>query len=165
MTPSPSDRRKIRDRATLRDTLVLALGNLLRGDDGAGPAIVDLLAGNLPSYVVVEDGGTPGLTTVLLMHGYHRVIIVDAADMGLEPGLWKRFGVGALSTGDLHQIGALHDADLAKALKLGRALGVLPADIVIYGIQPAATGRETGLSDPVQQAVQSIAHEIAGEVS
>jgi hydrogenase maturation protease len=165
MTPSESDRRRIRDKAVLRDTLVLALGNPLRGDDGAGPAIVDLLAGNLPSYVVVEDGGTPGLTTVLLMHGYRRVIIVDAADMGLEAGQWRRFGADALSAGDLHQIGTLHDAGLAEALELGRALGVLPADIVIYGIQPAAIGWEVGLSEAVKQAVQSVAHEIAGEVS
>lgn len=165
MTLFAADRPAIREGGNIQDTLVLALGNPLRGDDGAGAAVIDALGGNLPPWVVVEDGGTPGLTTVLLMEGYRRVIIVDAADMGLAAGAWRRFGPDALSGGDLRDIGTLHDAGLAEALELGRALGVLPTDIVIYGIQPGLVGWEEGLSAPVRQAIHTVAREILGEVS
>ena len=42
------------------ETLVLALGNPLRGDDGAAGAVLAQLAGlPLPDTVVLRDGGTP----------------------------------------------------------------------------------------------------------
>jgi len=164
MTLSTADRITVREGDDIQETLILALGNTLRGDDGAGAAVLDALGGNLPPGVVVEDGGTPGLTTVLLMEGYQRVIIVDAADMGLEAGAWRRFGPEALSGGDLRDIGTLHDAGLAEALELGRALGVLPADIVIYGIQPTEIGWTEGLSASVAGSVPVVAEQIRREL-
>lgn len=37
------------------------------------------------------DAGTPGCEMVLLMQGYHRVIVIDAADMERAPGEWRVF--------------------------------------------------------------------------
>jgi hypothetical protein len=50
-------------------TLVLALGNPLRGDDGIGAAILEALARSesLPQDVTLLDGGVAGLETALLM--------------------------------------------------------------------------------------------------
>jgi hydrogenase maturation protease len=152
------------------NTLVLALGNPLRGDDGVGAAVVEaLLAAGAPPGVDVLDGGTPGLETVLLMQGYRRVVVVDAADMGHEPGAWTRFTREEvqLGSGDLHEIGILHAAGLAEALALGEALDVLPPEIVIYGVQPSEVGWGPGLSAPVEAAVPmvcaAIIHELTGD--
>src|SRR3990170_2803955 len=49
------------------------------GDDGAGIEVVNELQGSdLPEYVDVIDGGTPGVGLIDLMSGYSRVIVVDA---------------------------------------------------------------------------------------
>src|SRR3990172_358808 len=76
-------------------TLVLALGSPLRGDDGVGAEILRELAAGapVPQDVDFVDGGTPRLETALLLQGYQRAIIIDAAEMGRRPGEWARIGV------------------------------------------------------------------------
>ena len=149
--------------------IVLCLGNLLRGDDGAGVAVHHRLAeeASLPEDVELVDGGTPGLETVLLLQDYQRAIIIDAADMGRRPGEWVRFSPEnvLLESGDLALRGTLHSAGLAEALQLGKALGVLPPEIVIYGIQPQEIGWTEGLSEPVQAAVTAVCAAILDEIA
>ncbi len=120
----------------------------------------------LPEDVDLVDGGTAGLETVLLLQGYQRAIIVDAAEMGRQPGEWLRFThrEATLEAGDLALRGTLHSVGLAEALALGEALGSLPAEIVIYGIQPKDIGWEEGLSEPVQAAIPAVCAAIRAEV-
>lgn len=136
-------------------TLVLALGNPLRGDDGIGAAILDALP-EMPADVVLLDGGTPGLDLVLSLQGHDRVIILDAADMGEPPGVWRQTQPDVLLANDSSLRGNLHNAGLSEALSLSEALGVLPPEIVILGIQPAEIGWEQGLSPPVAEAIPRV---------
>ena len=61
-----------------------------------------------------------------------------------------------LAARDMHLGGAVHDAGLAEALALGQALDILPAESMIYGVQPLRVGWSTGLSQPVQEAVPAV---------
>jgi hydrogenase maturation protease len=144
-------------------TLVLALGNILRGDDGVGAAVVEVLAARagLPG-VDWLDGGTPGFEAVLIMEGYERVIVVDAADMGDEPGAWRWFSADEvrLKSKDLHLRGTLHYAGLAEALSLGAALDILPPQIDIVGVQPEQIDWEIGMSAAVAAVVPVVADAI-----
>lgn len=150
------------------DTVVLALGNPLRGDDGAGAAVCEMLAqdARLPDHVRLVDGGTAGLETVLLLQGCRRAIIVDAAELGRAPGEWARFTREAaiLEPGGLGPGSSLHNAGLAEALALGDALGILPEVIILYGIQPQEIGWMPGLSEPVRVAVPAICAAILNEI-
>jgi hydrogenase maturation protease len=150
------------------DTIILALGNPLRGDDGAGQMVLEALSAwnDLPAGVELIDGGTAGLETVLLMDGCRRVIIVDAAEMGRQPGEWARFtpDEAALAGGSLADAGTLHAAGLGEALALGAALGRLPEEIVIYGIQPAEIDWKPGLSETVLTAAAAVASAISAEL-
>jgi len=151
----------------LASTLVLGLGNSLRGDDGAGPAVVAaLLLLDLPSHVDVVDGGVPGLETVLLLQGYERVIIVDAADMGLEPGEWRRFTPDTveLKSSENKLRGTLHAASLAEALVLGGALDVLPETLIIFGIQPQKIDWSPDISDALQGVLTDLTNAIVEEL-
>jgi hydrogenase maturation protease len=146
-------------------TLVLSLGNPLRGDDGVGTAVLTLLAAYpiIPPEVVLLDGGTPGLETVLLLEGYEKVIIIDAADMGLEPGAWRRFSSAKLAVQEANLTGTLHQAGLAEALALAEALNMLPDEVIVFGIQPAEIGWEPGLSVGVETAVSEVCKAILAE--
>ena len=149
-------------------TLILGLGNPFRGDDGVGPAVIAALnSQELTSDVVALDGGTPGLETVLIWQGYQRVIIVDAADMGMRPGSWKRFlpGEAVLPVGDGAMQGTLHAAGLAEALALAEALEILPPELVFYGVQPANTGWSADLTEVVSAAVPVLCEAISAEIS
>jgi len=144
-------------------TLVLALGNPQRGDDGAGPAVLERLASQpVPEDVELLDGGLAGLETALHLQHRRRAIILDAADFGAAPGAWRRVSLDALKLAAPDDAPGLHAAGLREALLLGEALGILPAEVVLYLIQPRQTGWEAGLSedvhaclDPVCQAVRS----------
>lgn len=147
--------------------LVLGLGNPLRGDDGVGPAVIAALqAWPLPPDFDLVDGGTPGLETVLLWQGYERVLIVDAAQMGLAPGAWRRFTLQEAQLQRAHNglRGTLHAAGLAEAVALAAALEALPPSLIIYGVQPLATEWGMGLSAAVATAVPQICQALAAEL-
>jgi hydrogenase maturation protease len=142
------------------NTLVVALGNLLRGDDGVATAVLTTLATThpLPETVTLLDGGTPGLETALLFQGVDHVIIIDAAEMGKPPGYWQRidFATAKLIGNPDAFKGTLHDAGLAEAILLADALNILPTKLQIFGIQPQAIGWEPGLSDVVAGVVKEV---------
>lgn len=72
--------------------LIIGCGNLLLGDDGFGPGVIDYLQNNyrLPDRVKLVDAGTGAgdlLLQILLGKDVPRVLIlVDAVDMGVLPG-------------------------------------------------------------------------------
>ena len=72
--------------------LVLGVGNLLMGDEGVGiHAIRELMERTHPPHVDIIDGGTAGLDLLHVMEGYQKVLIIDAVDVGEEPGAILRF--------------------------------------------------------------------------
>jgi hydrogenase maturation protease len=144
-------------------TLVLSLGNILRGDDGIGAAVLEQLETRaVPEHVTLVDGGTPGFETVLLWQGYERVIIIDAADMDGAPGVWHRFTPDdvRLQSRDLYLRGTLHYVGLAEALNLGAALHMLPPEIIIYGIQPRSIDWDIGLSPELIAVIPTVCDNI-----
>lgn len=148
-------------------TLVLALGNPLRGDDGVAQAVLAALEHRaLAEQVELVDAGTPGLQTALLVAGRSRVIIIDAADFGRSPGSVRRLELTAdnLSSTSLHP-DSLHTAGLLEALALASALGVLPPRVVLFGVQPRNLDYETELSAEVRAAIPALVDSIVLELS
>jgi hydrogenase maturation protease len=155
----------------VNETLVLGLGNPLRGDDGLGPAVIRWLqARGLPSGVTAVDGGTSGLELVLTLAGdlqgrpYRRALIVDAADLGRAPGEWVRFTPEQVRLRVHESALSLHAAGLAEALALGEALGTLPREVVLFGVQPASVDWSPGLSTQAQVAVPVVADAVLQEI-
>lgn len=148
-----------------RRILILGLGNPLRGDDGVGPRVVaELCRQGLPEGVEAVDGGTSGLDLLYLLEGWDRVIIVDAAILGRNPGEFLRF-----TPEDVHLVGNLvslssHSAGLADTLALARALGQTLPEIIIYGIQPEQMDWEEGLSPAVEASLPRLVKEIRKQV-
>jgi hydrogenase maturation protease len=146
----------IRDSLQVKQVLILGLGNPLLGDEGIGVRVAEELKGlELPDGVAVVEGGTAGLGLIGLMEGYQRVIIVDAADMGHPPGRVVRFTPSEAQLKveaplSLHQIG------LGQVLALAEALEMVPAELVIIGIQPSQIEGGVGLSPEVEGAILQI---------
>jgi hydrogenase maturation protease len=155
----------IASRAPSLDTLVVGLGNPLRGDDGIGVrAIKTLVAEALPEGVEVVEGGTQGLGLVSLMEGWPRVILVDAANVGQPPGGFVRF-----TPQEVHLLGgeqrlSIHNAGLRDALLLAETLDLLPDEIIIYGMQPANMDWDDDLSPHVEAAMPELVRAILDEL-
>jgi hydrogenase maturation protease len=150
---------------TLAETLILGVGNPLYGDDGAGPRLVEMLAeGGLPPNVQVQDAGLPGWGLPTWLEGWSRVCLVDAVDMGLEPGSWRRFRPEEVKLWLQDESLSLHQPDLACGLALAQALDVLPENLCLYGIQPAQTEPGASLSRQVSDGLRGLADQIILDV-
>lgn len=151
-------------------TLVVGLGNPLRGDDGLGVRVAQLLAAgpsarDLPADIEVVDAGTPGLGLVPLLEGRRRAIVIDAADMGRAPGEFVRFALDeARLLGEDEGHFSVHAAGLREALLLAQALDILPDEMVFFGMQPARVEWEAGLSPQVEAALPELVEAVLREV-
>ena len=146
-------------------TLVLGLGNPLRGDDGIGPRVIESLhQRGLPAGVEALDAGAAGLDLLNLLDGPQRVIIVDAAEMGRAAGAVVRFRPEDVTlTGSAERF-SLHGRGVADALALADALGIPLPEIVVYGVQPTRVGWGLDLSDEVAAALPGLVQVILKEM-
>ncbi len=144
-------------------------GNVLRGDDGVGPAVARALRDEpLPASARVLEVGIGGIHLVQeLMGGVDLLLVVDAVDLGRPAGtvVVQRPHVVDVSTlGFAERRDALADMHLAtpeKALMVARGLGVLPPDTLVVGIQTTDTAEPRhGLSALTQRAVPSAVAEV-----
>jgi len=151
-------------------TLILGFGNPIWSDDGAGiEAVNKLLACNLPPGTRVEAVGLPGYGLAALLDDMpppepSRLIIIDAARMGLAPGQWRRFGpeeVRLITGGDRL---SLHQGDLSSGLALAQALGILPDEVIFYAVEPESLEDGMELSSSVRAALPEIVENILFEL-
>lgn len=116
---------------------------------------------SLEPQIELLDGGTAGLQSVLLLEGRSRVIIIDAADFGAAPGTVRRLELAArdLESRPVHS-DSLHAAGLIDALTLATALGILPEQVTLFGVQPRSLNYETELSPEVVAAIPGLVQSI-----
>jgi len=136
---------------------VIGIGNSLRGDDGVGPAVVARLArGSLPDGVELIDGGEAGLGLVGLMEDAARVVLIDAAEMGADPGTFRVFGLDeALVKGEMSGC-CIHNARAGAAIQMAKALGCLPPDVTVVGVQPKQMGWGMAFSPEVSRSLHRV---------
>lgn len=143
--------------------LVIGVGNRDRGDDGVGPevcarlrarygderaplrtftcegSIVDLAFHWRPDdYVAIVDAMAPGAAA-------GRTVTADVTDQPLSPP-------GAVST---------HDVDVSVAIELARAIGHMPARLVLIGVEAGRVDWGTPLSEAVDAAADLVVDQLA----
>ena len=135
------------------EIVIAGCGNPLFADDGFGPAVVEELQKlTLPDNVKVVDAGLGGphfIFTLLDPEVTKRLIIVDIADYGAEPGSITKLRIEDLPPGSYRDA---HSWDLAEPLQRIKD----KIDITIIGCQPKRVtdpDMEIGLSDEVSKAI------------
>ncbi len=146
-------------------TAIIGLGNPLRGDDGIGPRVIEALnRRGLPPGVQAVEEGAGGLELLELLEGQERAVIVDAALVGREAGQFVRFTPEEARLEEAADRLSFHSAGLAETLTLARALERPLPPLVIFGVQPARTDWEEGLSPAVEAALPALVEAIWREV-
>jgi hydrogenase maturation protease len=144
--------------------LVMAVGNLLRGDDGFALAVLEELEkAGLPETVELFDAGTSAIDLMEIFNGRQRLIVLDAVRGGQAPGTLYRFSPEEVEAGSL-PMNSLHQVGLLETLKLGELVDCKPASTVVIGVQPEATELGIGLSVAVQNAVPKAVRLVLAEI-
>jgi coenzyme F420 hydrogenase subunit delta len=135
------------------EIVVAGCGNPLFADDGFGPAVVEEMQKlQLPDNVMIVDAGLGGphfIFTLLDAEVTKRLVIVDIADFGAEPGSIVKFRVEDLPPGSYRDA---HSWDLTEPLQRIKD----KIEITVIGCQPRRVTdpeMEIGLSDEVSQAI------------
>lgn len=151
------------------NAVVACFGNVLRADDGVGPAVAEaLVAETLPDGVRVLEVGIGGIHLVQeLLRGVDLLLVVDAVDLGRLPGsvVVQRPDVLDVSTLSVErrrdELADMHLATPARALMVALGLGVLPATTLIVGVQTTDTEEPRhGLSEVTRSAVPVVVAEV-----
>jgi hydrogenase maturation protease len=144
---------------------IFAVGNSFYGDDGIGAAVLDEIRQNdhFPGADLV-DVHTDALALLDHLVGGETNVIVDAAQMGLEPGAAVGFRPDEVRMKIKSDHLSMHGFGLAEAFDLAGQLGRMPEDVLIVGVEPARVEINRGLSDAVQQAVPRVISIIQAEV-
>jgi coenzyme F420 hydrogenase subunit delta len=150
------------------ETLVLGCGNVLFGDDGFGPAVARQLCcrPDLPESMVVMDVGT-GVRQVLFNVVLspvrpRRIIVVDAVDMGRQPG-----DVWTITAEELPLVKcddfSMHQLPTSNLLRELNDLTCVDVTCVVAQVAGVPSEVKPGLSVPVQLAVEQATEMILRE--
>ncbi|TAJ45442.1 coenzyme F420-reducing hydrogenase, FrhD protein [Methanofollis fontis] len=149
-----------------QEIVIVGCGNPLFADDGFGPAVVEELQKlDLPENVKVIDGGLGGphyLFTLMAQSDepVKKLVIVDIAEFGAEPGTLVRLTPDDLPPGSYRDV---HSWNLVEPLQMLKER----VDITIIGCQPKRVTEpnfELGLTDEVNLAIPKAVRHVLKEI-
>lgn len=133
----------------MKRKLLLSVGNGMMGDDGAGTLLVQKMQSEpLEDWEVINGGSAPENVLFRLREiAPDQVLIVDAADMDLEPGSIRLIRDERL---DDPFFLTTHSLPLTYLIE---ALREFVPKVELMGIQPEVVAFGYPISDSVKQAV------------
>lgn len=144
--------------------LVMAVGNLLRMDDGFAVSVLEHLETlDLPEDVELFDAGTSAIDLMEVFNGRDKLIVIDAVRGGQQPGTLYRFSPQEVED-QLLPMNTLHQVGLLETLKLGELVDCKPKSTVVIGCQPEVTDLGVGLSAAVSVQIKKAAELVIKEI-
>lgn len=141
----------------------IGVGNPFRRDDGFGQAVVERLRGQIPRWVTLRLEIGDGTELLNAWNGADYAILVDAMQSG-TPGTIYRLDAKKEKLPGRFSRSSTHAFGIIEAIALARAMGELPAELIIYGIEALDFSVGTGLSPEVAEAVPRTANLILQEI-
>ena len=144
---------------------IFAVGNSFYGDDGVGAAVLEAIRESeaFPGARLV-DLQTDALALVDELAPAEANVVIDAADMGLEPGEALGFRPSEAEMRIRGDHLSLHGFGLAETFALAEQLGRLPERVLVVGVQPERVVINEPLSAVVAAAVPEVIDIIRAEV-
>lgn len=139
-------------------TLILGLGNILLSDDGVGIHVVRALeareqAGQIGHVIALRDGGTIGLSLLTEIEEFGALIVIDAMEMGVEPGTVCAFEGAAMDAQLCGKKRTAHEVALADLIMAAQLAGCAPERRALVAVQPEKTSLGLEPTEAVQAAI------------
>jgi hydrogenase maturation protease len=135
---------------------LLGLGSLLMQDEGVGiHAVRDIQEHYETPGLEIIDGGTGGMDLLPYIENRDRLLVVDAANFGKEPGY-----IGVLRNEEIPALfgvkASLHHLGLADVLAAAQLMDMAPKEICLIGIQPQTIALGLELTDLIQKKLPDL---------
>ncbi|BBX20289.1 hydrogenase maturation protease [Mycolicibacterium duvalii] len=144
--------------------VVIGIGNRFRSDDAIGPVVAARLEElALPGVLVtVCDGEPAGLLDTWA--GVDLAVIIDAVRCEpATPGRIWRTTIDEVC--GLPSATSSHAVGIPEAVRLGQALGRVPAELVVIAVEADSLVLGDGLSGPVAAAAPEVLRTVLRELS
>ena len=142
-------------------TAVIGVGNRWRRDDAVG---LEVAAALRQRGVAARDAEGEPVELMDLWDGFDAAIVVDAARSGAAAGAVHR--VEASDGGLPAELSATstHTLGIGEAIELARALGRLPARVLVLAVEGKEFSAGEGLTPAVAAAVDDVVEAVLAEV-
>lgn len=151
-----------------KEILITGCGNILYGDDGFGPEVIEYLKNHypIPENICLLDVGTgirKILFTISLSDARPKLIVViDAVDKGREPGEIFDISIDDIPIEKIDDF-SMHQVPSSNLLKELQDLCSVKVRVMACQIKTIPEEMQSGLSEPVKKAVPLMAQRIAEE--
>ena len=137
-----------------------------QGDDALGWRVIEQLQQKkLPESVELLCLDRPGPSLLHYLQGVDKVLLVDAADMGLAPGSVRCFPAEQLPQLDSVTCLSSHGWGLHETLQLADSCAISLPSIELWLIQLARIHPLQPLDGAVEQAVLDVSNSLSGQLS
>ena len=130
-------------------TIIVGIGNTLKGDDGAGPLICEQLRKAGIAADVIDAGTVPeNYIQPIVKKAPQNLLVIDAIDFGAAPG--------AISVFEPQQLNStvISTHILSPRLFVDMICSALEVDVRFVGIEPAQTKLGESVSAQVSDAIE-----------
>jgi hydrogenase 3 maturation protease len=143
---------KLRNSATV----IVGIGNTLKGDDGAGPLVCERLKHAKVSADLIDAGTVPeNYIHTIIKKAPRNLLVIDAIDFGAPPGTIRIFIPEQLNSHVIttHSLSPRLFVDM-----IGKNINL---DVYFVGIQPAQIQLGQSISTQVSLAIQQLSEVLA----
>ena len=151
---------KLRDSATV----IIGIGNVLKGDDGVGPLVCEQLQRTKVCAELIDAGTVPeNYIQPIIKKAPRNLLVIDAIDFGAPAGTIRMFKPEQLNSHafSTHALSPRLFVDMVcQNLRRDPTLRE-PVDVYFVGIQPAQTQLGQSISPQISHAVQQLSKILA----
>lgn len=139
-----------------RLTVIVGIGNVLKGDDGVGPLVCEQLSGKTSAELINAGTVPENYIQPIIKKAPQNLLVVDAIDFAAPVGTIEIFTPEQLSS----LVISTHT--LSPRLFVDMVCRALDVDVYFVGIQPAQTQMGQPMSARVSRAARELSDAISG---
>jgi len=131
-------------------TVLVGIGNALKGDDGAGPLLCQALTGKICAELINAGTVPENYIQPIIRKKPQSLIIIDAVDFSASAGAIKIFKPDQLGS-------VAHSThSLSPHLFIDMIRKTIEVDVYFIGVQPAQVGFGQSVCAEVAEAIQKL---------
>ncbi|MFC1807486.1 hydrogenase 3 maturation endopeptidase HyCI [Candidatus Omnitrophota bacterium] len=134
--------------------VIVGIGNILRGDDGFGPALIENLKPVIKAICIDVGTAPENYAGKIAKEDPDTILIVDAVDLDLAPG---EFDI--IRKDEILETG-FTTHDMSPKMFIGFLESETRADIFMLGLQPKSINFGDDMSNIIKESLETISAKI-----